>query len=241
MSDQDKHQEDRAPQRAQKGAGGKDSKLQKRNKNVTSALTDRKKESDLEAEVNKQLASVEDTVFEPWHKRIIELQSKGWSFEKIIREGEAKRREMGVTRPSKAAVMLPSRKLLYQTLAAMPALREECDKAFAFAVDGMAQETIELADSLDAREGLKPYEWVQARDKRIGRRLHVAGRLMPDKWGERSEADREVIVFEPMGGWMPQNVVKAGSPGQGTEADEARERWAKMRLEAVDGSKGDEK
>jgi len=74
---------------------------------------------------------------------------------------------------------------------------------------------------------------VNARDKRIQRTLQVAGRIMPDKWGELAEADREVIVFEPYGGWVPTNLAR-GVPTQGAEAETAAERWAKMRREAKD-------
>ena len=218
------------PQKKQHGQGSKDSKLEKRNKNVSSALPDRQKQAKEVAEISAGLAE-QETVFLPWQLNVIKLQSQGWSFEKIIEHGEKRRRETG--RPHPTRIIWPSRKLLYQTMGQRPELREACDKAFAFAVDAEAQRTLELAKSLDSIADLKPYELVQARDKRIQRTLQVAGRIMPDKWGELAQGDREVIVFEPYGGWLPTNTIK-GSPGQGAEAESAAERWRKMRQEAKD-------
>jgi len=213
-----------------KGAGSKDAKLQKRNKNVTSDLPDRQKEAKLEAEVRREMAESGETIFEPWQLRVIELQAAGWSFERIIREGEKERDRMGTRHKGFREVSLPGRATLYTALNDLPNLREACEKAFRFAVDSQAQETIELANSLDQRKGLRPYEWVQARDKKIGRRLQVAARLHPDKWGDLATSEREVIVFEPYGGWVPTNLAK-GAPGQGPEAEAAAERWKKMREE----------
>jgi hypothetical protein len=217
----------------QKGAGSKDSKLSKHNKNISQALPDRKKEDALTAEVTKQMSEVQDIVFAPWQRNVIKLQSQGWSFERIIEVGEKKRKATGTDRPGFRKPIYPSRKTLYAYLGSQPEFRESCDKAFAFAVDAEAQRTLELSKSLDQIPGLKPAELVNARDKRIQRTLQVAGRIMPDKWGEQSEADREVIVFEASGGWVPTRMVK-GVPGQGSEADIAAERWRKIREEAKD-------
>jgi hypothetical protein len=250
--------------KAQKGAGGKDQKLTKRNKNVTSSLSDRTKDAKLEADVTREMQEVQETVFEPWQLRVIELQSQGWSFEKIIEEGENKRKQMGTARPGMRRVLLPSRTTLFKAVTSHPEFREACEKSYSFAVDSEAQRTLELAKSLDREHesllemvkapdltGLDPVEtvkalvkfaearipvardWVNARDKRIQRTLQVAGRIMPDKWGEQAEADREVIVFEPYGGWLPQNTA-TGVPGQGAEADSAAAKWRKMREEAKD-------
>ena len=226
--------EPRGPSKPQKGQGAKDSKLTKRNKNITSSLPDRNKERQLEADVNREMKDLQETIFEPWMQRVIELQSAGWSFERIIREGEKKRKETGTARPGyRKDVLLPSRKLLYTTLHDRPELAEECDKAQRFASDSFAQENRELADTLDEREGLKPFEWVQARHRRIRHRYHHAARLYPDKWGEQSTSEREVIVFEPYGGWQPTNTIK-GAPAQGAEAEAAAERWRKIREAAKD-------
>ena len=130
-------------------------------------------------------------------------------------------------------MVFPSRQTLYAAMGQRPEFREACERAFAFAVDAEAQRTLELSKSLDQIEGLKPAELVNARDKRIQRTLQVAGRIMPDKWGEQAEADREVIVYEPYGGWVPTNLAK-GSPGQGGEGEAAAERWRKIREEAKD-------
>ena len=227
MSDQDKQ---RPQAKKPAGAGGKDSRLQKRNKNVTAAFSDRNKENELAAEVSKQLLEQEETVFEPWQRNVIKLQSQGWSFERIIEVGEERRRQTGI-RPKR--IVWPSRTLLYTSMNQRPEFREACEKAFAFACDAEAQRTLELAKSLDGINGLRPNEIVNARDKRIQRTLQVAGRIMPDKWGELAEADREVIVFEPYGGWVPTNLAR-GVPTQGAEAETAAERWAKMRREAKD-------
>ena len=217
----------------QKGQGGKDSKLTKRNKNVTTGLPDRKKEAKLEADVTREMAEVQEVVYEPWQLRVIELQSQGWSFEKIIEIGENERKQTGKAHPGRRKVGLPSRHTLYTGLLNHPEFRETSEKAFAFAVDAEAQRTLELAKSLDQIVGLKPPELVAARDKRIQRTLQVAGRIHPDKWGEQATADREVIVFEPYGGWVPQATLH-GAPGQGGEAESAVERWRKIREEAKD-------
>jgi hypothetical protein len=220
--------------KAQKGAGGKDSKLTKRNKNVTTGLTDRNKEAKLESDVTREMQEAQETVFAPWQLRVIELQAQGWSFEKIIEEGEKKRKATKTNHPGMRKILLPSRKTLYLATSSHPEFAEACEKAYSFAVDSEAQRTLELAKSLDTIPGLKPPELVTARDKRIQRTLQIAGRIKPDKWGEQSEADREVIVFEPYGGWVPTNVVKDGDPGQGAEAQSAAGRWRKMREEARD-------
>ena len=221
--------------KAQKGQGGRDSKLTKHNKNVTSSLTDRNKEAKMEAEVSKQLSSVEETVFLPWQIRVIELQAQGWSFAKIIEEGEKKRKEIkGNQTWGRNKIILPSRKTLFKATSDQPGFKEACERAFVFAVDAEAQRTIELAKSLDEIAGLEAMNLVNARDKRIQRTMQIAGRIMPDKWGEQAESEREVIVFEPYGGWLPTARATSGDPGQGTEAEEARERWKKMREESKD-------
>jgi hypothetical protein len=217
--------------KAQKGAGGRDAKRQKANKNITSALVDRNKEAKAVSDVTREMQEIGDTIFEPWQRNVIKLQAQGWSFEKIIEHGEKKRKQTGMHHPKR--IVWPSRTLLYKALGNLPEFKEATEKAFAFAVDAEAQRTLELTKSLDSIEGLKPYELVQARDKRIQRTLQVAGRIMPDKWGEQSEGDREVIVFEPYGGWIPTNTIK-GAPGQGSEGESAAERWRKMREEAKD-------
>ena len=232
MPDKSKPQEG-GPHKKQTGQGSKDSKLTKRNKNVTSALPDREKEAREVADVSERMAAVE-TVFEPWMERVIELQSQGWSFEKIIEEGEKIRKEMkGNATWGRNKVLLPSRKTLFVGVREHPEFKETSERAYAFAVDGEAQRSLELAKSLDQIPDLKPGELVNARDKRIQRTLQIAGRIHPDKWGEQATSEREVIVFEPYGGWVPTNTLK-GSPGQGGEAESAVERWKKMREEAKD-------
>jgi hypothetical protein len=233
MPDKDKKPDTSLHGKAQKKStsGGRDSHTAKVNKNITQALPDRVKQDSLEAAAAKEMSEVQATVFQPWQRNVIKLQSQGWSFERIIERGIARRRETG--RPSPKRVMYPSRKLLYAFLGSQPEFRESCDKAFEFAVDAEAQRTLELAKSLDQIEGLKPPELVNARDKRIQRTLQVAGRIMPDKWGEQAEGDREVIVFEASGGWVPVKTVQ-GVPGQGDEGGAAREKWRKMREEAKD-------
>ena len=127
--------------------------------------------------------------------------------------------------------MLPSRKTLFTATKNQPEFKEECERTFAFAVDAEAQRTLELSKSLDQIPGLKPSELVSARDRRIQRTLQIAGRIHPDKWGEQATSEREVIVFEPYGGWVPTNLA-TGGPGQGAEAEAAAERWRKMREKA---------
>lgn len=220
------------PGKHQKGTSDKNKKLAARNKNVTSSFSDRNKEAKQEADVNREMQESE-TVFEPWQVRVIELQAAGWSFERIIKAGDERRRQTGKHRPRTKEIELPSRQTLYLATKARPEFYEECEKAYRFAIDSKAQETVELAESLDERRGLKPYEWVQARDKRIRHIHHVAGRLHPDKWGDLATSEREVIVFEPYGGWVPTNLA-SGSPGQGVEAEAAVLRWKRMRAEAKD-------
>ena len=252
------------PHKKQHNQGAKDQKLTKRNKNVTTGLPDREKEA-REVDVSKRMGEVE-TVFEPWMERVIELQSQGWSFERIIEEGERLRKQ---TKPNatwgRNKVLLPSRYTLWKGTKDRPEFKEEAERAYAFAVDAEAQRGLELAVSLDKEhsdllelvkgipdvEGLDPVQkvlalvksvearipvardLVNARDKRIQRTLQITGRIHPDKWGEQATSEREVIVFEPYGGWVPTNTLK-GSPGQGSEAENAAERWKKMREEAKD-------
>jgi len=252
------------PQKKAHGQGSKDSKLTKRNKNVTTGLPDREKEAREVADVSRRMGEVE-TVFEPWMERVIELQSQGWSFAKIIEEGEKKRKETGKDHPGRRYVDIPSRKTLFAAARERPEFKETCERAYAFAVDAETQRGLELAVSLDKEhedllemvkqvpdvEGLDPVQkvlalvksvevripvardLVNARDKRIQRTLQIAGRIHPDKWGEQATSEREVIVFEPYGGWVPTNTLK-GAPGQGGEAESAAERWKKMREEAKD-------
>jgi predicted flap endonuclease-1-like 5' DNA nuclease len=263
MPDKSKPQEG-GPHKKQTGQGSKDSKLTKRNKNVTSALPDREKEAREVADVSERMAAVE-TVFEPWQKRVIDLQAQGWSFARIIEAGENRRKQTGTARPGRRVVELPSRQTLFESTREHPEFKETCERAYAFAVDSEAQRGLELSVSLDKEhedllrilkkppkvDGLDPAgkallmskfmesripvtrDLVNARDKRIQRTLQIAGRIHPDKWGEQATSEREVIVFEPYGGWVPTNTLK-GSPGQGGEAESAVERWKKMREEAKD-------
>jgi len=220
------------PQKKAHGQGSKDSKLTKRNKNVTTGLPDREKEAREVADVSRRMGEVE-TVFEPWMERVIELQSQGWSFSKIIEEGQKQRKQTNTNRPGRRTVVLPSRQTLFQAARERPEFKETCERAYAFAVDSEAQRTLELTMSLDQEADLKPFERVRSRDMRIQRTLQIAGRIHPDKWGEQATSEREVIVFEPYGGWVPTNTLK-GAPGQGGEAESAAERWRKMREEAKD-------
>jgi hypothetical protein len=221
------------PQKKQHGQGSKDSKLEKRNKNVSSALPDRQKEAKEVSEISAAM-SEQETVFEPWQLRVIELQSQGWSFEKIIEAGEKARKEKkGKATWGRGAVILPSRKTLWKATTTRPEFKEICEKSYAFAVDAEAQRTLELSKSLDQIPDLKPSQLVEARYKRIQTTLTIAGRIHPDKWGQLATSEREVIVFEPYGGWLPTNTIK-GAPGQGAEAESAAERWRKMRQEAKD-------
>jgi hypothetical protein len=174
-------------------------------------------------------------VFEPWQLRVIELQEQGWSFAKIVEEGERlrKARQGKLKAWGRNVVLLPSWKTLCKATRERPEFKETCERSYAFAVDAEAQRTLELAKSLDQIPDLKPPELVAARDKRIQRTLQVAGRIHPDKWGEQATSEREVIVFEPYGGWAPTNLA-AGAPGQGSEALSAAERWKRLREEAKD-------
>ncbi len=69
------------------GQGGKDQKLTKRNKNISTELPDRKKEAQLEEDVNREMKDVQKDDLLPWQKVVIELQLQGWDFESIIRKG----------------------------------------------------------------------------------------------------------------------------------------------------------
>ena len=119
--------------KAPKGQGGKDVKLEKRNRNVNTSLPDRQKEAKEVSEISAAM-SEQETVFEPWQLRVIELQSQGWSFEKIIEAGEKARKEKkGNATWGRGAVILPSRKTLWKATTTRPEFKEVCDKAYAFA------------------------------------------------------------------------------------------------------------
>ena len=129
--------------KAPKGQGGKDVKLEKRNRNVNTSLPDRQKEAKEVSEISAAM-SEQETVFEPWQLRVIELQSQGWSFEKIIEAGEKARKEKkGNATWGRGAVILPSRKTLWKATTTRPEFKEVCEKSYAFAVDSEAQRTLE--------------------------------------------------------------------------------------------------
>jgi hypothetical protein len=219
--------------KAQKGAGAKDARAAKTNRNIKASLPDRQKEAKAVEQVQREMAETE-TIYEPWQKRVLDLQAQGWSFERIIEEGERQRKQVKPNATwGRNKVLLPSRFTLWKATSSQPEFKEECEKRYAFAVDAEAQRTLELSVSLDQIPGMKPAELVSARDRRIQRTLQIAGRIHPDKWGEQATGEREVIVFEPYGGWVPTNLSKGG-PGQGAEAEAASERWRKMREEAKD-------
>jgi hypothetical protein len=220
--------------KANKGTGGKDQKRVRANKNITQNLPDRAKEAALESDITKQMDSVAETVFEPWERQLIRLQSMGWSLTKIIEKGveaRQKAKDKGeVKRRGFAAI--PGVVKVFMTLRAKPELREACRNAFAFSVDSIAQETLLLFRSLDQVPGLKGKDLVDERYKRGLGTLNVAGRIVPDLWGEHNEGEPEVIVFEASGGWVPTQL--ANGPGQGKEAQEAAGKWRKRREEAKD-------
>jgi hypothetical protein len=216
-----------------KGPGSKDSKLTKHNKNVTSNLTDRKKEQALEAEVIKEMADVQETVFAPWQRQVIELQLQGWSFEAIIRRAmQARQNVKSGKRKDIRWARIPARRQFFDALRNQPEYREACQYAFNSAVESLAQETVALTRELDQVAGLKGRDLVDAKYKRILASLNIAERRVTG-WQRDADVDMEVIVFEAHGGWVPTNRV-VGSAGQGDEAETARGKWEKMRKEAQD-------
>lgn len=216
-----------------KGEGSKDAKRSKTNKNLTSALPDRAKEAALEDAAAKSL-SERETVFEPWQRQVIRLQSQGWSLTAIINKGiEARRNVKGGKGNRRGYARLPGVTKLFESLRERPEFRETCRTAFAFSVDAIAQETLLLFRSLDQIPGLKGRDLVDARYKRGIGTLNVAGRIVPGVWGEQSDVEREVIVMEVGGGWIPTRTI-SGVVGQGREAEEAAERWKKLRADAKD-------
>ena len=216
----------------QKGAGGHDAKLTKRNKNVSSALPDRQKEAKEVAEVSGQMAEQGDN-FLPWQRAVIELQLQGWSFEAIIRKGmEARQNVRAGKRKEMRWAKIPARRQFFQALKDQPGYKEACTYAFNYAVECLAQETIGLTRELDQVPDLKGRDLVDAKYKRILASMNIAERRLAS-WQRDQQGETEVIVFEPYGGWIPTNTIK-GSPGQGAEAESAAERWRKMREEAKD-------
>jgi len=217
----------------QTGQGSKDSRLAKRNKNVSADLPDRKKEAQLEADVNREMKDIQIDVFKPWQKAVIELQLQGWDFESIIRKGmEARQNVKAGKRKDTRWAHIPARRQFFEALREQPGYKEACNYAFDFSVESLGQETVRITRALDQVEGLKGRDLVEAMYKRILASLNIAERRLPG-WQKDQQGDREVIVFEPYGGWVPTNVIK-GSPGQGPEAEAARERWKKMREQAKD-------
>jgi len=216
--------------KAQKGQGGKDSKLAKRNKNVTAALSDRVKEDALAAEVTKQMEEVE-TSFTPQEQAILQLRRMGWSFERIRRFGEKERKGRGEKHS-----LIPSH--IERLRETRPEFEEEAQKKYNRYVEDKAEEVLRLASRMKSQRGLSDkvldiadrllkekdpqtrdaiWKWcqiqilhgtrkVQAIHNEVGRDLQVAAARVSDKWGPNAEADREVIVFEPHGGWVPSPV-----------------------------------
>lgn len=217
----------------QKGAGGHDAKLTKRNKNISTELPDRKKEAQLEEDVNREMKDVQKDDLLPWQKVVIELQLQGWDFESIIRKGEDARQNV---RAGKRKYMrwarIPSRRLFFQALKDQPGYKEACTYAFNFSVESLAQEAVGITRKLDKVDGLKGRDLVDAMYKRILASMNIAERRL-QAWQRDQEGETEVIVFEPYGGWVPTNIIK-GSPGQGPEAEAAAARWKKMREQAKD-------
>ena len=216
----------------QKGAGGHDSRLTKRNKNVSSALPDRQKEAKEVAEVSAGIA-LEGTAFLPWQNQVIELQLQGWSWEAIIQRGmQARANIKAGKRKDTRWARIPARRQFFEALKTQPGYKEACTYAFNFSIEGLAQETPRLTRELDQVPDLKGRDLVDAKYKRILASLNIAERRLAS-WQRDQQGETEVIVFEPYGGWIPTNTIK-GSPGQGAEAESAAERWRKMREEAKD-------
>jgi hypothetical protein len=131
---------------------------------------------------------------------------------------------------------MPSTGALYSWLDDKPEFAEQYEEAYNDFINEQAEESIHLAMSLDSVPGVKGYNLVQARDKRIMRQLQIAGVRLRKKWGPEAETGGDTIVIEVSGGWNPlPSTALADSPnGQGVEAAKAAERWKAIREGAAD-------
>lgn len=259
MEDQSKQ---RPQGKLQKGSttGGRDSKRAARNKNLTQELPDRGKEAALEAEVVKSLEERKESAFTPQEQEVLRLRAQGWSFYRIRKFGEKARKGAGKgthfiipthvdrLRRERPEFREESDKRYDEYV------EDKAENVLRLAAQmkrqrGLSEEVLRDADKMlhekdpGKRDAMYKrcliylqHGWRRARAiyDETGRDLQVASVRIPDKWSERNEGEREVIVHEVYGGWIPVRTV-TGIPGQGPEAEEARKRWQKIREEAARG------
>jgi hypothetical protein len=222
--------DNQSPVDKKKTTGGKDNKLVKKNKNITSALSNRSREQALEAEATKEIAERQESGFTPQQRITLELIGLGWSIEQVgfknkqmlVDYKKVIQSNTGIHR-----VPLPSRDSIYRWKREQPEFAEAIDQVYNNYIDSCAMETIKEAQSLPKFKGLKPFQRALMTDKMIGRKLQIAGVRIPRKWSDQSDDTAEVIVMEVSGGWVPTNTAQ-GSPGQGDGSSDAKDRWRKL-------------
>jgi hypothetical protein len=240
-----------------KGAGGKNNRAMKANKNIATSLPDRVKEGKQEKEVSRGLAEEQlQRAFTIQEQAVIDLHAEGLSFRTIGRMGKTfgERDSLG----HKKRYLLPSQSSIRRWRAERPEFKEESEKALNSYIDSCAQEAMRLVRSLRKLRGVSD-DVLEDADKLIAekdagkrdaifkraniylRHAEVKVRSINSEvrntldiagrrvaiWQEGNAEAGEVIVFEPYGGWVPTNLAKGG-PGQGPDAEAAVERWKAM-------------
>ena len=222
---------DNHPIDKKKSVGGKDQKLQKKNKNISSALSNRSKEQALESEATKELAERQESSFSPQQQLSLKLISLGWSIEQIGRKNKellADYHKVTADEPSYSKKpLIPSSESIYRWKREQPEYAEAIDQVYNEYINSCAMETMREAISLPKFKGMKPFQRALMTDKMIGRKLQIAAVRIPRKWSDNSDSTAEVIVMEVAGGWLPTNTAQ-GSPGQGDGAEAAKDRWHKL-------------
>ena len=197
---------------------GHDVRLQKRNRNVASSLPDREKQGKAEADMIERLRLQKIVDSDPRAENAI--------YPAEVRADVLMRRREGLSARQIARLKgYPSYRTIHDWREGDPTFAEAWEKEYDLYAAEEAEEVLpSLVKPMRAVRGLKGTGKIFALKTQADLTLRIAATRSPAKWGNQTSEDREVIVFETYGGWIPTDTIK-GSPGQGAEAEAAAERW----------------